>query len=329
MTMIELLVAVSIMVIMMVAFSQILSQARKVVSHSQLTMRYNAAATAIIHTIRSDIRKATKHGMLSITQTDMESAPVLTLTAAGLTPSKTAAVTGSGAFATYGVCENKVTAKDEIFYCQRWVLNDSGATGDDVWQMDLAAAQIMDRQAMNDTIVGTVSDNTTLLGMTPDASGNTINIPPVNIGQVGNLWQVLAVDCRALSIMWTDGSTDPTTQALNWYGVDYTMDPGTISDDYTDDFPLYTAVGQNLDGLSTPPYPEDWIDIPFNPTPGTPQIEFDTDPNTGTGVYRALWTHHNQNNWPVAIKIRFELLDTRDADKPRPKTYEVICPLGG
>ncbi len=314
MTMIELLVAVSIMVVMMLAFSQILQQSRKVVSNSQLTMRYNSAATAILHTIRSDVAKATRQGMLSITQTAVDEPPVLLLTAAGVTPSKTVAVIGSGAFATYGMCENKATAAvaKDIFFCQRWVLNDTASPSGDVLQMDLAEAQIMDRLAMNDEIVGTVSDNLTLLGMTPDEiPANEISIPPTDIGQVQALWQVLSIDCRALSIMWTDGTTGAS--GLNWYGIDYTMDDNGTPDDYTDDNPNYSVTEQGTDWSAGTPFAT-------NPT----QIEFDA-----AGAYRALWTHHNQNNWPLAIKIRFELLDTRDADKPRPKTYEVICPLAG
>ena len=316
MTMIELLVAVSIMVVMMLAFSQILQQSRKVVSNSQLTMRYNSAATAIFHTIRSDIAKATRQGLLSLTQTAVDEPPVLLLTAAGVTPSKTVAVIGSGAFATYGMCENKATAAvaKDIFFCQRWVLNDTASPSGDVLQMDLAEAQIMDRLAMNDEIVGTVSDNLTLLGMTPDEiPANEISIPPTDIGQVQALWQVLSIDCRALSIMWTDGTTGAS--GLNWYGIDYTMDqpgPDGILGN-ADDKPSYNVTEQGTG----------WAGTPFAPATPT-QIEFDA-----AGAYRALWTHHNQNNWPLAIKIRFELLDTRDADKPRPKTYEVICPLAG
>jgi len=146
-----------------------------------------------------------------------------------------------------------------------------------------------------------------------------LQIPATDLTEVNALWQVLAVDCRALSIMWTDG--DASSGTLAWYGVDYTMNPGTMPNDYTDDYPEYFEVG------SDPADPDAWIDIDFLETDPS-QINFDLDSGTDN-IYRALWTHHNQNNWPVAIKIRFELLDTRDAEKPSPKTYEVICPIGG
>jgi hypothetical protein len=51
-------------------------------------------------------------------------------------------------------------------------------------------------------------------------------------------------------------------------------------------------------------------------------------------TYCALWTHHNQKNWPKAIKIRFRIYEKRmpkefrGTDGKGGMEYEVICNLG-
>jgi type II secretory pathway pseudopilin PulG len=46
------------------------------------------------------------------------------------------------------------------------------------------------------------------------------------------------------------------------------------------------------------------------------------------GDYRAFWTHHNQEAWPKAVRVRFTLSDPHLPDEIRGATYEVICPVG-
>lgn len=41
-----------------------------------------------------------------------------------------------------------------------------------------------------------------------------------------------------------------------------------------------------------------------------------------------IWTHHDQNGWPVALKIRFTLTDETLPEDLQNKPYEVICPVG-
>lgn len=44
--------------------------------------------------------------------------------------------------------------------------------------------------------------------------------------------------------------------------------------------------------------------------------------------YFALWTHHDQNNWPKAIKISFKLNDPEAPEGDKGMSYEIICPIG-
>jgi prepilin-type N-terminal cleavage/methylation domain-containing protein len=49
-----------------------------------------------------------------------------------------------------------------------------------------------------------------------------------------------------------------------------------------------------------------------------------------TGGNNRLWTHHDPNAWPVAVKIRFRLVDRAMPEEFRDGAmhYEVICPIG-
>ena len=106
--------------------------------------------------------------------------------------------------------------------------------------------------------------------------------------------------------MWTNGTTRPGGD-LQWFGVEA----------------LPSAGG----GYSYEKAPSH-----------DPEIE---DPSTNGGEsYRALWTQHNQNNWPKAVKVRFALKDYRLLDYlpkelrrsdhvfSRGYLYEVICNIG-
>ncbi len=277
-TLIELIVSVSIMVIMILIFGTIIGQTQKVVSGSQATMRSNNTVRAIAHVIRTDLRKLTKSGFLCITHKYDNSTntyyptPVLIFATAGLTQSKTDSVTGLGGVSVYGHCDNSSTGDSgnplaAIFLRQSWVLNPMG-TGADIWPIDLAVLQTLPRTHVTDP---NIND---LVNRLRELTGN-LSVPPENLSDIANLWQVLSSESDKISIMWTDGTTDAGGN-LNWYGIDYD-----------------NAADINIDR----PKDGDWTTRDI--TSG--EIEFD---NNG---YRALWTRHNQNNWPKAIKIKFEL----------------------
>jgi len=297
-TLIELLVAVTILAVIMLSFAIIITQMRRVVSAGQANIESNSAATAIIHTIRSDLRRVTQHGLLCITQDSQDGPGYLIFVTAGPTPSKTVSDIGTGGVVALGLCDNAATSLLEVLYYQRWVL--ANALGDDVWNADLSQVQAHDRGWMNDFFVNSVLSN-----YPGGGSVSPVSIPAGTIDEVNGLWQVLADNCQSLSIMWTDGSS--FGGGLQWYGVMY--EDG-----------ICQIVEQNAN----------WPFDQFDPD-DTSQIEFNALFGGGN-AYRALWTHHNQNNWPVAIKIGFSLKwpDPYDPEKPKiSKKYEVICPIGG
>jgi len=311
--MIELLVAVAILTTIMLSFSMIMTQVQETVSTGQKTIRTNAAAAAIIDTIRNDIRQMTQHGMLCITQA-FDGSPRLVVSTSGVTPSKTHGqlgdppntytAIGTGGIISVGRCLNHATSTTtrEILFYQRWVLMKLTDKDEDELQWpfdilrtrdpagdwetyDLADFQVFTRGGTNYL----VDDICNLSPSDDPGSLGAIRIPPKD-DDIGSLWQVLAENCESLSIMWTDGTA--TAYGLNWYGVD---NPNS---------PLVTVT------------PAQWETDPN-------KIEFNAV-TWGEDTYRALWTHHNQNNWPRAIKIRFELVEGEERN-----TYEVICPVGG
>ncbi len=320
--MIELLVAVTILILMLMAFSMILTQSQKVVSVSQRNMRANAAAGAIGQVFRGDLRRATQQGMLCITQTFEDGPPRLVFTTAGITPSKTHAEIGTGGLVCFGLSANYAGPYPTLYY-QRWVLKFFLSGGpspptDVLSAFDLASLQAWDRGEMNNCVDQVCAADPNSAGYEP---GSSIQIPPRTIEDVGALWQVMGARCEWISIMWTDGTIfDNNTPGnlsddeMNWYGVRYDTSSG------------YIAQGRGF-APTYAPDPTSWINQPFDES-DLSQIEFDVGPG-GTDVYRALWTQHNQNNWPKAIRIRFRLSGNPNDPADKGAEYEVICPVGG
>ena len=339
-TLIELLVSLTILLGIMLAFSIILNQSRRVVTTSQRAMRSNAAAAAIIDVLQRSLRNTTQQGFLCIMKVD-GNAPELYLTTAGVAPSKTSSKIGTGSLVRIGLVANaNASANLPILYCQAWVLHPDASNITDapdvLGEMDLSMAINFPRIDPNPIVSGLPNDMLDFINF-PKAIGISppgLTVPPDTIADVNALWQVLASKCEALSITWTDGNIDPLTGNIEWYGVDYEMDDNNTPDDPTDDFPLYTI----REMPETYAIGGDWPDrlgydasIATNPTIN---IQFNAagDDSDGYGLYNApvycaLFTHHNQRIWPDALRIRFRLIAENDANEVG-TDYEVICPVG-
>ncbi len=283
-TLVELLVSVTILLVMIMAFSTILSQSQKVVSGTQATLRANSAANAIAEVIRNDLRKVSKQGFLCITEVSGQ--PTLLMTSAGASNSIVGNATGTGTVVSYGLCNNNSsTAVNDVFYRQCWVLDqDPATTGLDKWNNDLGNLQILPRfHATDFDIIELI--NTAVTGLLANAPAS-LTVPATDISEINELWQALSIECTTLEIVWTDGT-------INDAGT-----PADLSDDYVNWFGIGNVIGDAA-------------------------IEEAASP------YQALWTHHNQNNWPKAIKIRFTIRDDALPEEFQNMDYEVICPIGG
>jgi len=276
-TILELLVAVTILLMMISMVGMILSSSRKLTKTAQGKMRANAAAAAIAEVLRDDVRRITKNGFLCITE--WEGQARLVATAAGHAQSLTVKDGGTGELVCYGIDDNRAdpnSKTNDILFRVGWILNES-ASGSDILNWDLSDLQMLPWPEVNNGI------NTVLSRSKTDA----LRVPPLTLAEVGELWKVVATHCSDVSIRWTDGTLDGGN--LRWYG------PGSPKDSNWSSRNVYSN-----------------------------KTEF----NAGSGAYRALWTQRNQNNWPLAIKVRFELRDPHMPPEFENVDYEVICPVG-
>jgi len=300
-TLIELLVAVVILSLMITMVSMILSQSQKVVNVAQARIRSNGAAANIAEMIRQDLRSVSKNGILCITDTSQaDRSPRMLFTTAGVAHSVTGTTRGTGAFIAYGQVANQADAgnpANRILWRPGWVLTASPDAGTqpwmDIWQLDFSTLQGYTRQQVNKDVI----NNSAFTG----AVGN-LRVPPNTMTEINRLWQVATTGCSRLSIMWTDGNT---AGGLRWYGRDINGNLNPKDGGWT---------GRNSTNL----------DDPANLS--TP--EYDGSQSGTDGVYRVLWTHHNQSAWPKAIKVRFALRDPAMPAEFQDVDYEVIATLG-
>lgn len=275
-TLIELMVSVVIMVLMMMAFGMIITQAQKVVSVTQNNTRDNNTAQAIAQTIRDDLSKITKNGFLCIGKNPSHKmTPVLIFTTAGINRSKTCELSGLGGVSSYGYAANQAKPAEKILLRQSWVLTtqgDGSADERDIWPFDLSNFQTASR----------IDINTTVNNLSDSLGSAAIFLPPQKLSHTNDLWKVLTENTHSIGIMWGDVDANGN---LNWFGVN--------SDYEVKNKDAY--VGKTITDAVL-----EYKEIDYG--------------------YRALWTHHNQNNWPKAIKIRFRLKNT-DED------YEVIVAI--
>jgi len=205
------------------------------------------------------------------------------------------------------------------------VLNsDITKTGNDRIPLDLEGIVRMPRVYTNYSFI-----NSILPSVAPGTTGRLIRIPANSLSDLNAMWQVLASQCYALSIQWTDGVHGDVNGNLYWYGVEgvVTNDNDTPNDP-DDDTVRYDAYGNPNSNPSVPgpgiPSKTSWKGA-FAVDPS--QIEF----NAGMAgeIYRALWTKDNQSNWPVAIRIRFRISNPAViGEGEAAREYEIVCPVG-
>jgi prepilin-type N-terminal cleavage/methylation domain-containing protein len=307
-TLIELLVSVVIMVAMMVGFGIILTYVQKTVSTTQNQTRSNQVVQAIAANLRRDFSQLSKNGFLCITQASQNDPPILIFSKIGIVQSKLSSDRGTGAVVSFG----QATDGGPVLY-QPWVLcqNFTAPKAADIWAADFSAFQVM----------GRIDMNTQLNSLAAVLASTTVTIPVQNMNDVQNTWQVIAEKAESLSIQWTDGSmnNNGTTGVgeedddfLNWYDI---SSPRCINNSNTspalESWELYDYASENV--ASTEPV------FPPNPNPRSVRIEYSEN-----GAYRALWTHQNQNNWPRAVKIRFNLMDDTVEAEAKAIPYEII-----
>ena len=182
MTLMEILVAVSVLSIIIVGFGQVLTQARRTVSTAQLKMKQLQHVRAIRECFTKDLGRVSKNGFLYITSNK------LVLTAAGESIGRVANTAnppqlaqGNASVIVYGRGGNNLLLR------KAFVLDESMSTSDDHIAMDFSALQKMSKDEMD-----TEASNRTV--------GTVPAFPPTTASGVKALWPVIAPKITGLTI---------------------------------------------------------------------------------------------------------------------------------
>ena len=327
MTLIEMLVSVSILTVMILAFSTILVQSQRVISVSQTSRRSHAMAFAIARVIRSDFRRITQNGFLAICNRTGSEDPLMVFTTAGTTQGAASDARGAGSLVCYGLCSNSSSTNGHrILWRPQYILSqfapgqnalslNGGGTPPQPERMNLELAniQVFPRRETSSTpsvIDSIVEIPIGIPGLIPTGT-STLRVPPKNGSDLGQLWQALVTDCSDLTITWTDGVSEAVVcngasmkNDLRWFGIDRKV-AATITPALTQ--PRWSGIADTE--------------------------ETDTK-YSGTFSYYALFTHDNQKVWPRAVKIRFTIYEKGmpaefvGTNGTGGMEYEVICNIG-
>jgi hypothetical protein len=179
------MVSVSILVVMILAFSIVLNQSQRVVTTAQRIMKANESALAIAQTMRSDFSSISRDGYLKISS--VGGRPIISFTAAGLYRSLLDDATATAARIDYG-CNS-----DNVMWRRVTLLDPT-------------------RPASTDRIMRSLSDctdpnvcNTDLISSSPAPpalSHPTFTVPPNNLGDVDLLRSYLAGNCSFFQISY-------------------------------------------------------------------------------------------------------------------------------
>lgn len=341
MTLIELMVAVSIMVIMIMGFGLILTASQRVVSTSQSAFRSNATAEAITRAIRHDLNNIKPGDYLCILSGSSDSpgsSPILFHKPAGApVHSMTHNLAGSTYLLSYGLKTNRnaaITSADRLLLRRR-IVDVPGADAGPNWdcwnipdiysRLDFYNYSLFPfANDFYDSMTGVPDTKYNNWNLNPDTNWNDqvdpIGIPAQNPNDVARLWQVLASEVNGLSIMWWDGS--------KWCGV--------LSSDNSNELSgLAHSVRWSGGTNKSPYYPLELI--PVTPSLQAPAISALSQNNMiefspGGGGYFAMWGPNQSSRFPEAIRISFRITDPtleEGNDSIRSRYYTYTSTSGG
>lgn len=232
-TLIELMVAVSVLAIVIAITNMILASSQKVVRISEARMRSNATAAALAKVIRRDLRELTTNGMLCIT-TDSAGFPELVLlkgnTGQSLTYSSadTTDIAAPLALVSYGMAYNNYyatgsTAADivspRILWRRQILMSNAAFANDPNYCKDWDDFRFFPTQLLGNRAA--YGSSTGIIANSNFVGAGTLSYPPrPGFGgtDINYAWQIATPYCTNLSIMWTPGAQG-SPKALSWYGA--------------------------------------------------------------------------------------------------------------
>jgi len=209
MTLVEMLVAISVLAVMILAVSSILVQTQRFISAAQENRRSHAMAFTIARIIRRDLSRVSKDGFLSITSGG-NSGSLLAFSTAGPVSGINNPVKGDGSIVCYAqqTCKSSADSSTNEIYLWRPEFICNCTTGKP------SATFEGERINVNFSVLRSCASNNAnspfqlqaLVNAAADqAPGNSLQLPPVKASQIEDLWQVLVVAIDEFKVEWTNG----------------------------------------------------------------------------------------------------------------------------
>jgi type II secretory pathway pseudopilin PulG len=223
MTLVEMLVAISVLAVMILAVSSILVQTQRFISAAQENRRSHAMAFTIARIIRRDIRRVSKDGFLYINSDGSK----LVFSTAGPATGINETTKGDGSIICYG--QQSTSSGTKYLWRPEYICNCTTGTPSPTISgerinvnfstLRQCAASSGDANSPPFTLQ-TLADN--VASQTPSMA-----LPPATASDLKNLWQVLVTNIANFKVSWTDGVKNTSTPYnVKWYP---TPDPNPSS----------------------------------------------------------------------------------------------------
>ncbi len=212
MTLVEMLVAISVLAVMILAVSSILVQTQRFISAAQANRRSHAMAFTIARIIRRDLRRVSKDGFLCVTNSGGNS--TLVFSAAGPVTGINESTKGDGSIICYGQQSCKSSAdpsKTQTFLWRpEYICNCSPGSAPST---EISGERINVNFSTLRSCAGENSDANSPFTLqsiadkvTSTTPGGNLRLPPANATQLDNLWQVLVTNVDTVQVWYTYGN---------------------------------------------------------------------------------------------------------------------------
>ena len=216
MTLVEMLVAISVLAVMILAVSSILVQTQRFISAAQENRRSHAMAFTIARIIRRDLRRVSKDGFLCVTSGAGGS--MLIFSTAGPVTGINESTKGDGSIVCYG--QQSTSSGTKYLWRPEYICNCTTGTA----SPDISGERINVNFSILRQCAASSGDANSppftlqaLADKVASTSPTGLQLPPAKATQLKNLWQVLVTNVNNLQISWTDGAKNASPGNLKWY----------------------------------------------------------------------------------------------------------------
>ena len=214
MTLVEMLVAISVLAVMILSVSTILVQTQRFISAAQENRRSHAMAFTIARIIRRDLRRVSKDGFLCVTSGAGGS--MLIFSTAGPVTGINESTKGDGSIVCYG--QQSTSSGTKYLWRPEYICNCTTGTA----SPDISGERInVNFSILRQCAASSGDANSppfTLQALADKVASTTpgnMQLPPATATQLKNLWQVLVTNIDKFQVSWTDG-TKGTDGNLKW-----------------------------------------------------------------------------------------------------------------